>query len=204
MSTDSKESETNRWCEAWEQDTKARVLQTTYTEYACQRSIEQNGDWEEIGSSSLHPALLCRTVPGGLLAEQHTTQLKLADLPRVLGRTSSSLLGGPGLIVSLLSLHSLPPLARQLQFPHGRDLCKGPTPSQDGTASKATIRMDRKGNPQRPARKMAYVSPGKEDPELDWDTCNLCCWRSSHSQREAMALPAPRSTRQTQGQPQHC
>lgn len=124
MSTDSKKSERDRWCKAWEQDTKAGVLWTTYMEYACQRRIEQNGDWEEIGSSSLHPALLCRTVPGGLLAEQHTTQLKLADLSRVLERTSSSLLGGPGLIVSLLSLHSLPALARQLQFPHGRDLCK--------------------------------------------------------------------------------
>lgn len=131
MSAGSKEGERDRWCKAWEQDTKAGVLWTTYTEHACQKRMEQNEDWEEMGSSSLHPALPCRTVPGRLLGEQHTTQVKPADPPRVRGRATSFLLDGPGLIVSLLSLHSLPLLARQLQF-----LCKGlpaawspPTPS---------------------------------------------------------------------------
>lgn len=72
MYSGSKKSERDRWCKAWEHDTKAGVLWTTYMEHAYQRSIEQNGDWEEIGStssSSLHPALPCRTVPGRLLAE---------------------------------------------------------------------------------------------------------------------------------------
>lgn len=102
------------------------------------------------------------------------------------------------LVVSLLSLHSLPLLARQLQFLHSKDLCKGhsagwspPTPSQDGTASKAAIHMDRKGNPQRPARKMTHASPRKEDPKLDWDTCSLCCWRSSRWQTESRRNPWP-------------
>lgn len=84
------------------------------------------------------------------------------------------LLGGPGLIVSVLSLHSLPLLASSSHFYMSGTFAKGS--QQVGvplhchrmvTASKATIHMGRKGNPQRPARKMTYVSPRKEDPELE-------------------------------------
>lgn len=66
-----------------------------------------------------------------------------------------------------------------------------------------------KGNPPRAARKMTCVNPRKEDPKLDCSSgthattqpSNLCCWTTSHMQREAMALPAPHSTCQTHGQP---
>lgn len=85
MSTGSKKSGRDRW----EQDTKAGVLCATYMEHACLRGMEQNENWEEMGSSLLHPALPCRIVPGSLLGEQHTTLLKLADLPRAQRRASS-------------------------------------------------------------------------------------------------------------------
>lgn len=102
------------------------------------------------------------------------------------------------MIVSLLSLTSLPLLASSSNFYTAETFAEGTLQSgvplhrhrMGQPAKQPSIWAGRETHKELQGRWHTSAPERKEDPVLDWGTGSLCCWRSSHSQGEGMDGPA--------------